>query len=336
MKAAATSIAVAALGGVLLLLEAIFEPARLGYAWHAAATFGLTLTLGGFLLGAVLVNAGSKWSATLRHVHCAIGGALPIACLAYIPILHVSDHVVLDVVYLLAAIAFEEVFRAAALREKPRAGVGAVGLVFVSILLSIFVFDVTLAPARPWGSDMFPLYVLVGSFGAGVAATVVVGAGGATIFRVTPAHATAWGRLELVATCLWAYCAFALYMLIWVADLPREVDYFVPRTAYGWGWMSVVLVLARFVAPFLLLVPRDPKKRWSYIGSVGVLMVVAHAIDCELWIMPSATARPNVLDVGPFLVVGGVCALAAVLRFRRHAPLPAARDVDRALAYESP
>src|SRR6185312_760293 len=82
VKTIATSIAVAAVGGVLLVLEALFEPSRVALAWHAAATFGMTLALGGFFVGAVLVNAGAKWSATLRHVHCAIGGALPVACLA--------------------------------------------------------------------------------------------------------------------------------------------------------------------------------------------------------------------------------------------------------------
>ena len=335
MRALATSAAVAVVGGLLLVLEAIFEPSRVAFAWHAAATFGLTLTLGGFFVGAVLANAGAKWSATLRHVHCAIGGALPIACLAYIPVLHVSEHVVLDVVYLLVAIAFEEVFRAASLHERRRAGVGAIGLVFVSILMSIFFFDVTLAPARPWGSDMFPLYALVGAFGAGVGATAFVGAADATTFRVTPAQASAWGRVELVATCLWAYAAFSLYMLIWVADLPREVDFFVTRTAYAWGWTTIVLVFARFILPFLLLVPRAPKQRWGHVGTIGALIVVAHAIDCELWIVPGATSRPSVLDLGPFLVVGGACALAATLRFRRHAPLPTTPDVDRALAYES-
>jgi hypothetical protein len=335
VKTVALSLVTAAVGGVLLALEAIFEPARVGCAWHAAATFGLTLTLGGFLVGAVLVNAGAKWPATLRHVHGALAGALPVACLAYIPLLHVSEHVALDVVYLVVAIAFEEFFRAASLREKNRAGVGAVGLVVVSILISVFFFDVTLAPSRPWGSDMFPLYALVGAFGAGVGATVVVGAAGATTFRVTPAQASAWGRIELVATSLWAYCAFALYMLIWVADLPREVGFFVPRTAYAWAWTSLVLVALRFVVPFLVLVPRAPKQRWRVVGALGALMVVSHAIDCELWIVPSSASAPNVLDLGAFLVVGGACALTAALRFRRHAPLPAPPDVDRALAYES-
>ncbi len=333
-RAMLTSIAFALAGGVLMILEAIFRPRHLAYAWHAAATFGLTLTLGGFLVGAVLVNAGAKWSATLRHVHSAVGGAFPVACLAFIPILHVSDEIPLDVACLVVAIAFEESFRAAQLRDKKRAGVGAVGLIVVSILMTLFFFDVTLAPARPWVSDMFGLYVLVGSFGAGVGATALVGALAGGTFQVTQGQSSAWGRVELVATCLWGYCAFSLYMLIWIADMPREVAFFVPRTAYAWGWMTTVLVFGRFVIPFLMLVPRAPKQRWWHVGAMGALIVCVHALDCEAMVGPSSASSPSWLDLGGFLVVGGVLSLVAMLRFRRHAPLPGPREVEVALAYE--
>lgn len=331
-----TAIACALAGVALTIALALVDPTRAPLAWHAAATFGLTVSLGGFLLGAVLANAGATWAATIQRVHCAIGGALPVACLAYAPLVRRAAHPVLDALFLVVLVAVEETLRAASLRDKKRAGVGAIGLVVVAFVGTTFFFDVTLAPSRPWVSDMFGLYVLVGSFGGAVGATAIAAARAREKLRVTRAHASALGRIELVATCLWGYCAFALYMLIWVADLPREVGFFVARTSGAWGVLLVVLVFARFVAPFLLLVPRAPKQRWGHVGAVGVVMVAAHALDSEMLVVPSSSRHASLLDVGPFLLVGGVLSLVALARFRRHAPLPSPRDVDRALAYESP
>ena len=334
MRAVVVAVAVALVGGVLVLLEGIFQPAHLAYAWHAAATFGLTMSLGGFFVGAVLSNSGATWSATIRRVHGAIGAALPIACLAYIPVLHLSDHVVLDCLYLLVAIAFEEAQWFVSTHDRKFAGIGAVGLVVVCLLMTIFFFDVTLAPSQPWVSDMFGLYVLVGAFGGAFGATAFAAATGGEKLRPTTGQSSAIGRVELVGVCLWGYCAFALYMLIWVADMPREVTFFIPRTAYAWGWLSIVLVFGRFVVPFLVLVPRQPKQHPWQVGAIGALTVVMQALDCELMIGPSVSGRPSFLDFGPFLVVGGALSLVALLRFRRHAPLPAAPDVEHALAYE--
>ena len=334
MRGFVVALGVALVGGALMIVQGFVDRAHLFYAWHAAATFGLTLSIGGFIVGAVLANAGASWEATTRRVHDAIGGVLPVACLAYIPVLHISEHWILDVLYLVFAIGFEEALRAASLHDKKRAGIGAVGLVFVAVLMSLFFYDVTLEPSRPWISDMFALYVLVGSFGGALGATAFAGARGREKLRVTAGQASAYGRVELVATCLWAYCAFALYMLIWVADMPREVGFFVSRSVGAWGWLTVSLVFGRFVIPFLLLVPRAPKQRWWHVGAIGALMVAMHALDCEMLVVPSSAPRPSLLDFGPFFVVGGVFALVAMLRFRMHAPLPAARDVEHALAYE--
>ena len=111
MRALVVSVLVALAGGVLMIISGVLHARHLAHAWHAAATFGLTVSLGGFLLGAVLANSGAKWSATIRRVHEAIGGSFPIACLAFIPVLHVSRHVAIDVVYLLVVIGIEELWR---------------------------------------------------------------------------------------------------------------------------------------------------------------------------------------------------------------------------------
>ncbi len=143
------------------------------------------------------------------------------------------------------------------------------------------------------------------------------------------------GRLQLVAHCVWAYIAFSVYMLIWIADLPREITFFLARERGVWGGILIAIAFGRFVVPFLLLLPREPKRHWAFVGALGALTLVMHALECVWLVVPDVASAPRVLDFAAIALLGACGLAVAALRFRRHDALPADPKIDEALAYEA-
>ena len=64
--------------------------------------------------------------------------------------------------------------------------------------------------------------------------------------------------LLLTLLIVWAYMAWFQFMLIWIANLPVDVVWYLPRATSPWQWVMWAIVLFHFTVPFfLLLVRRD-------------------------------------------------------------------------------
>ncbi|MDV7389821.1 hypothetical protein RZS08_00650, partial [Arthrospira platensis SPKY1] len=64
------------------------------------------------------------------------------------------------------------------------------------------------------------------------------------------------GKFLFAFTVFWAYIAFSQYMLIWYANLPEETIFFEPRSHGPWAYVSVSLILFKFIVPFFALLPQ--------------------------------------------------------------------------------
>jgi hypothetical protein len=305
---------------------------QLTIAWLAGATFLLTTATGAFLVGAILRVSGARWSIPIRRVHESIAGVLPLGVIAFAPLFRMLR--VRDVIAILVVLGFEEWVRASSLAGKRRTvAIAAASLPITSLAYALFAFDVLMP--RGWSSDAYGLYLLVNSFGAGLAATAIATAPLADRLHATAEHSSALGRLQLVAHCVWAYVAFSIYLLIWIADLPREITFFLLREHGGWEAMTILIPIARFVIPFLLLVPRAPKRHWWFVGAIGTLTLLVHAIECVWLVAPDFAAAPSPIHFLFVVVLAAFGLAVAALRFRRHDALPADPGMAEALAYEA-
>ena len=284
-------------------------------AWLAAATFVLTTSAGAFFLGAILHASGATWSGPMRRVQEAVAGALPVGALAFVVLareLHVRDFVALAIV-----VALEEWLRAASLAEAPRArAIATASLPIASFALALFADD-AIEP-RDFSSDAFGLYVLVGSFGAGLAVTTLACAVMRDRLTLDRDHAAALGKLSLVACAVWAYIAFCSYLIVWIADLPREVGFFIDRQHGVWLAILAAIVIARFAIPFLLLVPYAPKRHFRVLAMLASLVIAAHALECVWLVLPGAPAQHVPILAGSLALVA-FAILVAFVRFKRHA-----------------
>jgi hypothetical protein len=87
------------------------------------------------------------------------------------------------------------------------------------------------------------------------------------------------GKFLFGFTIFWAYIAFSQYMLIWYANLPEETIFIIPRTETNWLWVSIFLLLGKFIVPFLALLPQRAKRGYAHLGVVAGLILIMQYVD---------------------------------------------------------
>ncbi|WP_437283838.1 hypothetical protein [Sorangium sp. So ce406] len=216
------------------------------------------------------------------------------------------------------------------------------GLPLVALALSFASFDWLMSLAPTWVSTMFPVYVFAGGFVAAIAlltGLTFTSERAGLLPGLSSSHYYALGRLLLAFTIFWAYAAFFQFMLIWIADKPEEAEFYLRRYHGPWGTATLVLVLARFVIPFLILLNYGIKRRPAWLSAVAAWVLVAHYLDMHWLVVPEASgvrAPYHWLDLAALLAVVGPCVAFAALR-QRGKPLVPVNDpaLPAALRYES-
>ncbi|MBI5864730.1 MAG: quinol:cytochrome C oxidoreductase [Planctomycetes bacterium] len=107
------------------------------------------------------------------------------------------------------------------------------------------------------------------------------------------------GKLMFAFIVFWAYIGFSQYMLIWYANLPEETGWYLIRQEGSWKLMSLFLLLGHFVAPFLALVSRWPKRDPSTLIAAAAWMLLMHWFDMFWLVFPHA--EQSVVSADPRL-----------------------------------
>jgi hypothetical protein len=117
------------------------------------------------------------------------------------------------------------------------------------------------------------------------------------------------GKLTLAFVMLWAYLTFSQFLIIWSANLPEEIPWYLARMQGGWGWVGLVLIFGHFFLPFFLLLNRDLKRNPRTLAAVALLILVIRLADM-FWLIGPAHGTTQVavhwLDVVAPLTLGGL------------------------------
>jgi len=108
-----------------------------------------------------------------------------------------------------------------------------------------------------------------------------------------------YGEILLSLILLWTYLHAMQYIVIWAADIPSEVTWYLRRVSGGWAVVLWGLMLAQFVAPFFALL----SERVRY-GQRPLLLLCGATLALRLveafWlVLPSTQAGgwPLLLDI---------------------------------------
>ena len=119
------------------------------------------------------------------------------------------------------------------------------------------------------------------------------------------------GTILLALTMVWSYMTFCQFMLIWAANLPEEIPFYLKRIRGGWQYVAICLALFHFACPFLLLLFRDVKLHKKRLQAVAIGIMTMCALDVIWWIEP-AYARESafpwflIMDFGAIAGIGGI------------------------------
>ncbi len=135
------------------------------------------------------------------------------------------------------------------------------------------------------------------------------------------------GKLMFAFTLLWAYFSVSQLLIIWSANLPEEIPFYLERLHGPWYPVSVALLLGQFVLPFFLLLSRGFKRNPKAVGRIAMVVLVMRLIDITWTIGPVFRTGSSISWVD-FAVAAGMGGVWLWLFFRNLAgrALVPARD----------
>ena len=162
-------------------------------------------------------------------------------------------------------------------------------LAFFIVTESMMSWDWIMSVDPHWFSTLFGWYVFASMFVSGITTIALV-----TIYlkskgyleKVNDNHIHDLGKFMFGVSIFWAYLWFSQFMLIWYANIPEEVTYFITRIEdYNLPFFGMIAL--NLIFPFLLLMNSDYKRVNWFIVMTGIIILIGHYIDVFNMIMPA-------------------------------------------------
>ena len=198
-------------------------------------------------------------------------------------------------------------------RQRRATRGSAVGLLVYVLTVSWASFDWVMSLEPQWSSSIYGAMLMVGDVLSALAFVVVV-----LTWRSqakedrseVPADTTHdLGNLMLAFVMLWAYMGLSQYLIIWSANLPEEISWYLARQRGGWQIVAIVLIFFQFVLPFLLLLARQGKRNLASLARVAGLILALRVVDVFWLTAPDFSPGRfslHVLDIAALLALGWV------------------------------
>jgi hypothetical protein len=154
-------------------------------------------------------------------------------------------------------------------------------LVLFAITSSLMAWDFIMSIETHWFSTLFGWYTFAGLWVSGIsviAITTVLLKKKGYLEHVNEHHLHNLGLMIFAFSVFWTYLWFAQFMLIWYANLPEEITYFMVRQdQYRILWIGNFFI--NFFTPFLFLMSRDAKRKPNLLLTVAIIVFIGHWID---------------------------------------------------------
>lgn len=203
-------------------------------------------------------------------------------------------------------------------------------LVFYLISESMMSWDWIMSVDPHWFSTLFGWYVFASMFVSGITVIAMV-----TIYlkskghleQVNDSHIHDLAKFMFGISIFWTYLWFSQFMLIWYANIPEEVTYYITRIEdYNFPFFGMVAM--NFLFPVLLLMNSDYKRMNWFVVMAGVVILAGHYMDIFNMIMPSTVGTQwfiGIPEIGAILFFAGLF-IFWIFRALASAPLQPTRN----------
>ena len=207
--------------------------------------------------------------------------------------------------------------------------VSAPGLLVYALTISFATVDWVMSIDAHWYSTILGLLFMVGqgltAFAFVIAILALLAKTEPIASYVTSRHFHDFGKLMFAFVMLWAYLAFSQFLIIWGANLPEEIPWYLERIRGPWGYVSLLLAFGQFVLPFTLLLSRNLKEKPGRLAKVAIGVLVMRLIDLIWLVEPNFDHQGfpiHWMDVAIPLGLAGIWVFLFVRQLRSRSLLP--------------
>jgi hypothetical protein len=203
------------------------------------------------------------------------------------------------------------------------------GLVLYVLCMNFASTDWVMSLEPEWYSTIFVIVFMAGQFLSSLALMTallaVFSAEGSLAESVPTKVFHDLGKMLLAFVIFWIYVSFSQFLVIWSGNLPKEISWYLHRSAGGWQWVALVLMLSLFFIPFALLLSRAAKRHKSSLATIAVLIVVASMVN-NFWLV-APSFHPNRfsvhwMDLAELLALGAIWSFTFIFFLKRRPLLP--------------
>jgi hypothetical protein len=347
-------------GGAGCIFAGIADERAFFPAWLASFIFWIGLPLAGVTLILVHDLTGGRWMRTARPLLDAAAVLMPVATLAFLPLLAGLGHLYVwsepgkprlgnafylnDSFFIGRYALYFVLWNGAALwaLAAPRDGaigvapalswISAVGLLLLAFSATFASFDWVMSIEPRFWSSIFGMLWSANDFVTGLALLLLVLAlrpPAAVAMNPYRADMADLAAILLATTIFWAYCEFLQFLIIWEEDLRSEIPWYLHRMAGGWDAVMYAIAGAGFFIPFFVLLWTPTKKHRAAVAGIAALILLAHLVYDWWLILPDIRGtRFGWVDIAAFLALGGLLMLLFLVRLQ-HGPLLTFRSPRR-------
>lgn len=267
------------------------------HAYLAAWLLLTAASVGGIAWQAIHRLTGGAWGDDLASRWGHLRRLLPLAALAAVPLLLGAHHLFpwmdapvdearlwyLDRAFLVWRTA--GCFLAWAIAWALLRRAAAASLILWLFACGMFGNDWIVSLSADWRSSVIGLVVAMGQLSVGLAVPLLMRAPRGS---PEPSERTRRDQASLLfAACLgWLYLVGIDYLTAWIADLPYEVHWYVPRTEGMWAIVALTAITANGVVPFVLLLTSHAKARPFMVRTAAASVLLGQACHVAWMVMP--------------------------------------------------
>lgn len=173
-------------------------------------------------------------------------------------------------------------------------------LIFFGITSSMSAWDWAMSMDPHFFSTMFGWYVFASWFVTALAfitLIVVILKDNGYLSIINENHLHDLGKLTFAFSIFWTYIWFEQFLLIYYANIPEEVGYFVQRLkSDAYTPIFFLTLFLNFFFPFLVLMTRGAKRLGIMLKIVCVVVILGHWFDFYMMTTPPVLGQHGGLD----------------------------------------
>jgi len=184
------------------------------------------------------------------------------------------------------------------------------GLVLYVLVVTFMSVDWVMSLDPHWFSTIFGVLTLGGQGLSTMAFTLIVLAALVKFRPMSEVVGTEQihdlSKLMFAFVLLWAYFSVSQLIIIWSANLPEEIPFYLERLHGPWAPISIAVLIGQFVLPFLLLLSQTLKQNPQRVRWVAIFIIVMRIIDITWTIGPIFRHEGSTISWVDFAVAIGI------------------------------